>query len=104
HAITIYQFFYAKPKNYIAKFYEISKYRKQYKYSLLLVLLDDLKPNGITKLPPYAPSRGRPVQKRIKRWTRETKARRLGNLASLDGRKKQQDKARNRYQLSATYF
>ncbi|PSN59271.1 hypothetical protein BS50DRAFT_641103 [Corynespora cassiicola Philippines] len=72
HAIAVYRFFNAKPENYIAKFYEISEYREQYKYSLLPILLDDLEPDGVTKPPPDAPSRGRPVQKRMKRRTRET--------------------------------
>jgi hypothetical protein len=104
HAITVCRFFNVRPENYIAKFYEISEYREQYKYSLLPVLLDDLEPDGVTKPPPDAPSRGRPVQKRMKRKTRETEARRLGNLASSSGRMEQQDEARNRYQSGATYF
>ncbi|KAH7394679.1 hypothetical protein BKA66DRAFT_567041 [Pyrenochaeta sp. MPI-SDFR-AT-0127] len=104
HAIAVCRFFNAKPENYIAKFYEISEYREQYKYSLLPILLDDLEPDGFTKPPPDAPSRGRPVQKRMKRRTRETEARRLGNLASSSGRKEQQDEARNRYQSGVTYF
>ncbi|PSN59068.1 hypothetical protein BS50DRAFT_594940 [Corynespora cassiicola Philippines] len=103
HAIAVCRFFNAKPENYIAKFYEISEYREQYKYSLLAILLDDLEPDGVTKPPPEAPSRGRPAHKRMKRRTRETEARRLGNLASSSRRKEQQDEARNRYQSGATY-
>jgi hypothetical protein len=61
HAITVCRFFNVRPENYIAKFYEISEYREQYKYSLLLVLLDDLEPDGVIKPPPDAPSRGRLV-------------------------------------------
>ena len=104
HAIAVCRFFNTKLEKYIAKFYKISEYREQYKYSLLPVLRDDLEPDGVTKPPPYAPSRGRPVQKRMKRRTRETEARRLGNLASPNCRKEQQDEARNRYQSGATYF
>lgn len=104
HAIAVCRFFNTKPEKYIAKFYEISEYREQYKYSLLPVLLDDLEPDGVTKPPPYAPSRGRPAQKRMKRRTRETEARRLGNLASSNVRKGQQDEARNRYQSGGIYF
>src|SRR5690349_10388185 len=63
HAITVYRFFNVRPENYIAKFYEISEYREQYKYSLLPVLLDDLEPDGVTKPHPDA----RPVQKKMKR-------------------------------------
>ncbi|KAK7178181.1 hypothetical protein PSPO01_15771 [Paraphaeosphaeria sporulosa] len=104
HAIAVCRFFNVRPENYIARFYEISEYREQYKYSLLPVLLEDLEPDGVTKPPPDAPLRGRPVQKRMKRKTRETEARRLGNLASSSGRMEQQDEARNRYQSGATYF
>lgn len=104
HAIAVCRLFNIRPENHIAKFYEISEYREQYKYSLLPVLLDDLEPDGVTKPPPDAPSRGRPVQKRMKRRTRETEARRLGNLAPSSVRKEQQDEARNRYQSGATYF
>ena len=51
-------------EDHIAKFYEISEYREQYKYSLVPVLLDDLEPDGFTKPPPHGPSRGRPVCQR----------------------------------------
>ncbi|KAK7177811.1 hypothetical protein PSPO01_16135 [Paraphaeosphaeria sporulosa] len=78
HAIAVCRFFNVRPENYIARFYKISEYREQYKYSLLPVLLEDLEPDGVTKPPPDAPLRGRPVQKRMKRKTRDTEARRLG--------------------------
>ena len=84
HAIAVCRFFNTKLEKYIAKFYKISEYREQYKYSLLPVLRDDLEPDGVTKPPPYAPSRGRPVQKRMKRRTWEIEARRLGNLVLLN--------------------
>src|SRR5205823_4025017 len=79
HAIAVCRFFDVKPEDHIAKFYEISEYREQYKYFLMPVLLDDLEPDGFTKPPPHGPSRGRPVKKRMKRITRETEARRTGN-------------------------
>lgn len=104
HAIAVCRFFNVKPEEYIAKFYEITEYREQYKYSLLPVLLDDLEPDGVTKPPPDAPSRGRRAKKRMKRKTRETEARRVGNLVSSDVQKAQQDEARNRYQSGVTYF
>ncbi|KAF2187549.1 hypothetical protein K469DRAFT_725100 [Zopfia rhizophila CBS 207.26] len=103
HAIAVCRFFNVKLENYIAKFYEISEYREQYRYSLLPVLLDDLEPDGVTKPPLDAALRGRPI-KRMKRRTRETEARRLGNLVSSSSRKEQQDEARNRYQSGVTYF
>lgn len=40
----------------------------------------------------------------MKRRTRETEARRLGNLASSNHWKQQQDEARNRFQSGTTYF
>ena len=95
--ITICKFFNAKPKNYIAKFYDISEYRKRYKYSLVPVLLDSLEPNSVTKPPPDIPLRGLPVKKRMKRRTQETEAPRVGNLVLSSSRKEQQDEARNRY-------
>ena len=97
HAIAVCRFFNVKPENYIAKFYEISEYREQYKYSLVPVLLDGLEPDGVTKPPPDIPLRGRPVKKRMKRRTRETEARRVGNPVSSSSWKEQQDEARNRY-------
>ena len=103
HAIAACRFFNAKPEDYIATFYQISEYREQYKYSLVPVLLDDLEPDGVTKPPPEAPLRGRPVKKRIKRTTRETEARRVGNLASSSSRKERQDEARIRHQSGVTY-
>ncbi|KAF9728390.1 hypothetical protein PMIN01_12173 [Paraphaeosphaeria minitans] len=89
HATAVCRFFNVIPEDYIAKFYKISEYREQYKYSLLPVLSEDLEPDGVTKPPPDAPLRGRPVQKKMKRKTRETEAWRLGNLASSSGRMEQ---------------
>jgi hypothetical protein len=103
HAIAVCRFFNIKPEDYIAKFYEISEYREQYKCSLLPVLLDDLEPDGFTKPPAIGTSRGRPVRKRMKRTTRETEARRRGNLVSSSSQRQQQDEARNRYQSGTTY-
>ena len=103
HAIAACRFFNAKPEDYIANFYEISEYREQYKYSLVPVLLDDLEPDGVTKPPPEASLRGRPSKKRMKRRTRETEARRVGNLASSSSQKERQDEARIRHQSGVTY-
>jgi hypothetical protein len=103
HAIAVCRFFNARPENYITKFYEISEYREQYKYSLLPVLLDDLEPDGVAKPPPDVSLRGRPTKKRMKRKTRETEARRVGNLVLSNGRKEQQNEAQNRYQSGVTY-
>lgn len=103
HAIAVCRFFRVKPEDHIAKFYEISEYREQYKYSLVPVLLDDLEPDGFTKPPPHGLSRGRLIRKRMKRITRESEARRRGNLAPPSLQRKQQSEARNRYQSGTTY-
>lgn len=65
--------------------------------------MDGLEPDGLTKPPPYGPSRGRLVKKRMKRITRETEARRIGNLAPSSSQREQQNEARDRYQSGTTY-
>jgi len=104
HAIAVCAFFNIRPEDHIAEFYKISVYREQYKFSLLPVLLDDLEPDGVTKPPPSSVLRGRPATKRMKRRTRETEARRLGNLVSSSVRREQQIEARNRYLSGTTCF
>ncbi|PSN59070.1 hypothetical protein BS50DRAFT_626900 [Corynespora cassiicola Philippines] len=103
HAISVCQFFTIKPEDYIARFHEISEYREQYKYSLLPFLLDDLEPDGFTRPPAEVSLRGRPAKKRTKRRTRETEARRLGNLVSSMNQEEQQDETRNQHQFGTTH-
>ena len=82
YIIAVARFFSVKLEDYIAKYYEISEYRYQYKYSPTAVLLDELEPDGVTR-PPLRTNiikRGCPITKQIKRTTRKTEACKRANL------------------------
>ena len=82
YIIAVARFFSVKLEDYIAKYYKISEYQYQYKYSPIAVLLDELEPDSVTR-PPLRTNtikRGCPITKRIKRTTRKTEACKRANL------------------------
>ena len=105
HAIAAAHFFRVDPMSLIANFYQISEYRQQYKDSLQPSILSELEPDGVTQPPPtYPKSAGRRVQKRLKRISRETEARRRGRMKSPMTQDRQREQARARYQSGASHF